>query len=67
MSKSLGLVDLVGGPLDGQKHDLRSVFGIGMFPSVIKLPTAGLGSELACYKLDDVTEQYHYVEEESHP
>lgn len=59
--KSLGIVDLIGGPLDGKTHNLLSVFGIGMFPSVIKLPTNGPGSELACYRLDDVSEQYHFI------
>lgn len=60
----LQTVPLVGGPFGGTRHTLHSAFGIGMFPSVIALPINGPGSDLAHYRLDEVTEVYHFTKTE---
>lgn len=46
-------VDLIGGPLDGQKHELLPVFGLNLRPSLMKIPDPKNPGHLLAYELED--------------
>jgi len=48
-AKTLPIVQLIGGPLDGQSHQLEDPFDMGVWPEKMGLPVNGNKDDLAWY------------------